>query len=394
MGWGKGYMAGDKMGSMKLVVSLWLLVVGYFLWWGAVNPVWEGDSLAYHIPIAGMMEDGGWMDRKNFKLPFYYYPAMGETLLAGWMTVGLPANWFNLAGWVVLAGVVYRLGRVMGLEKETATVAAAAMVMWPSVIRLIPTQTVDIWVGVWWGAALLQLTINNSKFTTKKQIYNLIWTGVYMGMLAGTKYSGPAFAAILIVFFRDKLRNHVRYWLVPLVLIGGFWYARNWILTGNPVYPLDVSWLGWRGESGLTVFTGKPLWTLIDSPGLMAEALVSEYLVWAGLLLLPLVVRNRWVWLGLVNFGVYLLLPSRPENIVSDLRYIYPAMIPLLLEGGKWMAENGRKEIFVLAAWMMMAVTMTQLDYHPKLFLFLILGIIAAWKFQDPNFKIQINTKL
>jgi hypothetical protein len=353
-------MGGMKYG--KIVIGLWLLVFGYFVWWGAINPIWEGDSLAYHVPIAQMIAEGKWMDRDSYKLPFYYYPAMGETLLSGWIKLGLPANWYNLLGWIILSGTVYGLGRRTGIKKEAAIITAAAVSTWPSVVRLIPTQTVDIWVAVFWIGTVLQIMKRD-----------WLWAGIFLGMLVGTKYSGILFALILITVFWPKLKNNILAWLLPLVIIGGFWYVRNWLLVGNPVYPLDVLWLGWAGIPDLVLFTGKPIITLFSAPLSVIEALLSEYLVWAGLLLLPLAVRSKWVFLGWINFMVYLFLPSRPENIISDLRYIYPVMIPLLIAARKWFDDRGRGEIFTMAVVLAMVAEMTQLDYHPKLFVIVIL---------------------
>jgi len=392
-------MVGDKMGYMKIgaiAAGCWLLVVSYFVWWGGTRPAGEGDSLAYHIPIARMIGEGKWTDRDGYKLPFYYYPAMGETLLAGMMKMGLPINWYNLLGWIVFTGVIYGLARRWSLEKETAVIAAVTVAMWPSVIRLIPTQTVDIWVAVWWMAAVMKLTINNLQFTIEKQRNNLFWLGVYLGMLMGTKYSGLLFVFVLLVFFWRKLEKNIWKWLVPMMLVGGFWYVRNWMVVGNPIYPLEVSWLGWRGEPNLVLFTGRPILTLITSGGvkLMAGALVSEYLIWAGLLLTPIWIRNKWVVLGILNYFIYLILPSRAENIISDLRYTYPAFIPLILSVWKKMEKIGKGQIIKITAVLAMFVEMTQLDYHPKLFTLMILIVgLFFWKFEILNTKIQLKSK-
>lgn len=350
---------------MKRVVwGLWLGVFGYFVWWGATHPAWEGDSLAYHIPVARMINEGKWLEKASFVEPWFYYPAMGETLLAGWMAVGFPINWYNLAGWVILTGLVFGLGRRVGLSKDLAGVAAVAVAMWPTIIRLIPTQTVDIWLAVWWVGAALKLSISNYQLPIRRRKHNWVILGVCLGMLIGTKYSGLLFAAALMGVFwsrwwKEGLDN--LYWIMPMMVVGGFWYVRNWLLTGNPM-PLF-------GNDYFAMF-GTPVLVVARSGiGTMLSGLVSEYLVWAGLLLLPIWIRNKWVGVGILNFLIYFwLLPSRPESFVSGLRYTLVAFIPLLVVGFKWLAKKGERETLAVVAILGMAAGLTQLDYHPKLF--------------------------
>lgn len=72
----------------------------------------------------------------------------------------------------------------------------------------------------------------------------VILAGIFAGFACGTKYFGlPAtlLIAFLIVLFHAgnavaRLRNAMLF-LVASGLAGGAWYARNWIVLGNPVYP-------------------------------------------------------------------------------------------------------------------------------------------------------------
>jgi hypothetical protein len=302
---------------------------------------------------------------------------MGETLAAVMARLGVPLNLFNWMGWILWTGVAYGLARRGGLGKEAAVVLAVAVAMWPTVIRLINNQTVDIWLAVWWGAVVVKMTKIN------KRLSDWVWMGVYLGMMVGTKYSGLLFALVLIGVFGKKwwgLGWKNIYWLIPFGVVGGFWYLRNWILVGNPVYPATVAF--WLGDPNFKLMDWRPWMTLLKHPGLIPNALVSEYLVWPILIMLPAVVRNRWVFLGLLNLAVFLCLPSWPQNMISDLRYTLVGFLPLLVAGWRWMKDTGGEEVMAMVAVMCMAAELTQLDYRPKLFLLIMVGIAIIFNVQ------------
>src|SRR4030066_690766 len=82
----------------KATIAIWFMVGMYFGYFGVVTKPWEGDSLAYHIPIARIISEGRWGDRAALSSPLYYYPGGSEALLAVMMRLGLPLNLFNVAG--------------------------------------------------------------------------------------------------------------------------------------------------------------------------------------------------------------------------------------------------------------------------------------------------------
>ena len=85
--------------------------------------------------------------------------------------------------------------------------------------------------------------------------------GLAAGAALGTKSVGVVFVPpLLCLAVRDDLctavaspsqirRGPRSSWLAPVVS-GGFWYVRNALLTGNPLYPLELEILGRRVLTG------------------------------------------------------------------------------------------------------------------------------------------------
>ncbi|OGD08319.1 hypothetical protein A2397_03760 [Candidatus Amesbacteria bacterium RIFOXYB1_FULL_44_23] len=383
----------------KLAVGIWLMTLGYFGYLGATTLPSEGDSLAYHLPIAKLVETGEWTKRENFYDAMMYYPSYGETVVAGFIKMGIPANLFNVLGWVVFSGVAFGLGRRLGLGRDQAVIAAVTVAMWPTVVRLLNNQTIDIWVGIWWMAALRQLLMlgKSEKPKNAAGIKNWVWLGIYLGLLVGTKYSGVFYAVILAgvygsTLWRTSTRQKMGFGLAFL-LIGGFWYVRNWLVIGNPVYPAQV--LGFVGVSELAYFSWRPWMTVIRYPGLLVSALVSEYLVWSLGLLAPLIIRNKLILLGLLNLTVFLILPSSYVNVVSDMRYNLVVFLPIFFSGWRWMAQRGRGEVMAILGGLSIVSEMTQMDFRPKMFVGLMVVVgVCLLLINRMNFKPLATLKI
>src|SRR3989344_3411331 len=349
----------------KAAVGIWLIVLAYFVWQGVMTQEWEGDSLAYHIPIARNIAAGRW---GNFDNWLEYSPGVGELILAGFMKLEIPLNLYNVAGGGFLFRVVRELGEIWGGGEDGATIIAVAVGLLPSVVRLIPTQTVDIWIAVFGLLAVDQL-ISGSVF----QLKDWIKLGVFLGLLIGTKYSGLGSAAVLLAaaVWKTRSKNFLVAILVA-VLVGGFWYVRNLVDRGHPLYPV--------GATNFHMLERRTWMIPVYYPAKFVEALFSEYLIWPllGIVVTVTVNSNRIRWLGLLalgNFIVYLFIPAGVENVVSDLRYIYLVIIPLMLAAFEWAKIHKREEELGILAILMMAVELTQLDYHPKLFVI----VMAGW---------------
>jgi len=353
--------------AVRMALGIWLMTGVYYIFLGVTTKPSEGDSLAYHLPLARIIADGRIADKSGYTFPGAYFPGMGEAMQAVLMKAGVPLNLFNFFGWVMLFWIVRKIGKELGWGRGWPEMAAVAVCMWPSVLRLLPTQTVDIWVGVWWGWVWLLLM-------RQRQVWIL---GLAAGLLVGTKISGILYILPLLVIYGQswKKKDLVIAGIVALV-IGGSWYIRNWVWTGNPVYPASM-WI-WKGMEGFRTNEWAVWKTLLlykGGWGIFAQALTSEYLLWGWGLGLILIFRNKLMWLAWLNFAVYLFLPSWPENTLSDLRYAYPVFIPVVAAAVEQWGRRRSGEGLLAAMVLMMAAVLTQLDYRPKLFA----GVIVMW---------------
>lgn len=319
----------------------------------------EADSLYYHIPLAESFLQGNFVAAQYGEKIHMYFPAATEALLAVQLALGVPIGFFNVFGLLALLGSCYLAGRAYDLEKDASLTFAATVSTLYGVVRWVHAQTVDIWLAAYYVALLALL-----KKPQKSWGYFLN-VGILLGFLIGSKYSGPLFAVGLCLVMgqsfwqllkpsmlsTENILNHnytaaavSLMWLKVSVagaftlLIGGFWYLRNWLVMGNPVYPLNTPFfLGVEGNEIIAVTVWK---AFLLYPGQMIDGMISEFMIWPVVLLGMLVYRTpTWrplcplLFLALCNFIVFLFLPSGDsmQLHVSQYRFAYVVIIPVIL---------------------------------------------------------------
>jgi hypothetical protein len=87
----------------KIALLLFLYLFLNFFYDGLFSLPSEGDSLAYHIPIAESVLDGSVFSPSRDGYALGFYPGTGESVLSLLMLLHIPHNLYNDIGCVVLA---------------------------------------------------------------------------------------------------------------------------------------------------------------------------------------------------------------------------------------------------------------------------------------------------
>jgi hypothetical protein len=224
---------------------------------GTLAPPFEYDELEYHLGALADYQRAGHI----VFLPHNFYsnlPQLTEMLylLATTLTSDIAAkllHWvFGLLGALAVFGVARRLwSRAVGLT------AAALFYCTPFVQDLGQTARIDLATAFFATIAFGALVIGS-----EEENRNLIWlSALCAGAAIATKWTAIPVVLLPSIGFlacRQKFRL-----LPPFILLGvamvAPWLVKNWLLAGNPVYPLFYQWFPhpyWSAAQA-AMFSGK-----------------------------------------------------------------------------------------------------------------------------------------
>jgi hypothetical protein len=300
-----------------LISVCWIILLGYLF------PSYTWDALWYHLPIAGyIMQDGAirevpvssFIDQfinifpKNIELFFLW----NIIFLKSDVITDLSQLLFTIASVFSIYGIAVKLK----VDKRKAIYAALLFFFTPIIILQSSTNYVDVAVTALFLMAINFLMndntapslLNSSSGKGTARRAPTVMAGLATGLLLGSKGSGPLFAGILsaVVIAQEFIRRfkspgpakpgvmeiaaksvafYLIFFFVPVFLMGGYWYMKNWVMYGNPVHPMEISFLN------ITIFKG--LYQGIIEP---APAIINE---------LHPVTRPLYVWLEKVEYYLY-----------------------------------------------------------------------------------------
>ena len=210
------------------------------------------DDYAYH----GLML-GHWLQRDALYLApakyQAYYPGGGELFSAFFIELGGGDAFASLASlyWALLAALSFPVAAsALGTSRAGMLVAAGLLLCSPIVSDNLGTIAAVDFAGASAGlatiAAGLTLLMKPAETRTHRDVLMVALLG---GVAVGTKIMlivlvAPVVVACCVVSAR---RERVRLATLALcalagaLLTGGYWYIRNFAVTGNPLFPAEVA---------------------------------------------------------------------------------------------------------------------------------------------------------
>ena len=246
-------------GDFLIVSACAVFVVAYvgaLIQHEAHLPVTSNDALTYHLPAAVEWLQSG---RLGLYQAWFYNPANAYSPLAGsafiaWLIA--PTNNDVLARFVEAIPLLFifmvmtNICRALGARASVgALVATAAVLSRPFVSQVILAKD-DLFVVAFFACVVL--AASKERLAERFSPWRI---AIALGLMLATKYTALFALPILVLLLDAPWRAgwHARYYgaaTILVLLLAGPWYARNWVITGNPLYPTDVAIGGW------TIFRG------------------------------------------------------------------------------------------------------------------------------------------
>jgi len=327
------------------LAALYLLGYALLALLAALLPPTDWDGLFYHLTGPKLYLEAGRIVG-GLDVPHFNFPSLMEMLFAWAMLLrsDVAAKLLHAGYGFLLAGLVYLIARRF-LSDRAGGPALLILASMPLVATLAGWAYNDLalafyqlsavyWVIIWAN----QQTNSNSPFTSHNS--PLIMSGVLAGLALGLKYTSFVTPLVIVIIIAGYATCHspfaIRHSLfairfiaafaLPALLVAAPWYLKNWLFTGNPVYPFlfgifgghlwDGFRAGWYAAAGTGV--GWQPTTLLALPWLLTLG-VRDANFWDGrtgpllLLFLPLLI---WA-------GVSRRFAGRPTPVAAKILLAY-----------------------------------------------------------------------
>ncbi|CAN5521766.1 hypothetical protein BH09PLA1_BH09PLA1_27700 [soil metagenome] len=357
-----------------------------------IAPPTVNDALTYHLPAAVQwLQTGriGLFETWFFNPANTYSPLAGSTFIA-WLIAptggDILARAVEAPALLMIFFVLLQLARALGASVRVAAIVALAGCCSRPLISQVFLAKDDLFVATFFGAtivALIKPRLRDSLGAAR--------LGIALGLLLATKYTALLALPILLLTLDAPHRAGWRArQTVPAIgiarLLAGRWYLRNWIVAGNPFFPIDVK-LG-----PLTLFTG--LFAPARSQSLQSLAGIwKTFTGYYGLPMLPLSALAL-VWIATVFRAgarlkhdplIRIIALGPPVSIAlfiatspyAEVRFIYPAFVLLFAAAAiavQWM----RSESAQMAGAIVLACCTIGTSFIPQSLAAMVLPAICA----------------
>jgi hypothetical protein len=210
------------------------------------------DDLCHHLgPVFQSIVEGRFVVFPLDLKPWFAYPLNADLLAAWSVLLRGDIAWTDgvqLPVAALAAATIVALARDLGATRRTALVAAQLFLLMPIVVDQATSAYTDLTLATVlatasWGAA---------RYTRDGSRGALVTAALGVGLLAGMRYHFlfPLFAVAAVVIAGGMRHAPSRavgaaraaaVLALPVLAFGAFWYVRNLIALGNPVYPYRLA---------------------------------------------------------------------------------------------------------------------------------------------------------
>jgi hypothetical protein len=221
--------------TITLVV---IIALGSFLW--ALAPAVRYDSLSYHLAVPErFIRAGGMIELpESFQTYWAHY---GEMLYVLALLIGeqpLPGL-INFSAGLVLALQTFFLAECL-VNRTTGLIAVLVLYSLPIIGIESATTYIDIFIAVFVSAALHSALI----WERDNRSVWLLLMGIFSGLAVGTKLTAfwlliPFWGLILWRLYQRRKLSWINMAVIvaPIILLWSPWLVRDWLWTGNPLFP-------------------------------------------------------------------------------------------------------------------------------------------------------------
>lgn len=333
-------------------IGVWLIGIALVLGDALIEGIGafpsDFDALMYHVSLVDH-----WVQRGNLYAPdayLWFNPGTNE-LVSLWIVGPFSGDFLivltNLPAFLLLALAASEVGIAFGFSRPAALGLSLLVVLQPVVGSQLRGMGNDMTVAAL-SLAVLWYVLRAADASERRT--PLLFAGLALGLLAGVKYYALGYAAAISVAvvaglcsrdsFRAAAKGAVAIGLVAIG-IGGYWYARNAVVGGSPLHPMNP----FQGQKGAAFYPS--LWgsTLLlngdpDLPGLLLQAIITHMgmahltalllapVAVLGLLIIALVRREaRYPAIVLaisltISLAVWLLTPFASEDLPGTLNQL------------------------------------------------------------------------
>jgi hypothetical protein len=200
-----------------------------------------GDEVGHHLPHAVQWAQSGYLSVNEW-LRYPWFPFNYNLLFASGLLIydDLLTHMFNTSAGLMVAVLTYRLS----VRFFSQPVAVVAILIWLQLDRGdFGKANVDMGLTLY---ILCSLIVLYEWIYTDRSKRLLFMASFFLGIAIGTKYQALMFLPLIgvVIIFLEPRPSYLLISAFGLLVPCGYWYIRNYLITGDPFDPFGAKIFG------------------------------------------------------------------------------------------------------------------------------------------------------